>query len=240
MTEKQTPDIDTAELEQQLARGQALLRAGSLQQARELGEGLLQQFAESTSAYEFVGDVLLASGESAKARAHFKRAMELEPANADAERKFASALLNLSQAEIDRQMAHVLASDGVVAPPRNPDRTRNATVAALLFPGLGQLYNRQYAKGLAIFGSAAIGLMLLFYGMVIVPWSRVTEQAGNQTLSFQEQMGLATTAFVMLPIWHKLLLLLGMLAFLAVYIYCILDAYKTATEAYKSGRARRS
>ena len=50
---------------------------------------------------------------------------------------------------------------------------------------------------------------------------------------------MASTAFVGLPIWHKLLLLLGMLAFLAVYLYCIFDAYKTATEAFKSGRHRR-
>ena len=242
MNREAAADMDSADLEQhlaqQLARGQALLRVGDVGRAEELGAELLERFPESTSAYEFMGDVLLLGGNSAKARAHFKRAMELEPANADAERKFASALLNLSQSELDRQMARNLVTGGVIAPPRDPDRSRNAVVAALLFPGLGQLYNRQYAKGLTVFVAAAVGLILLFNGLVVGPWTRVTLEAGDTPLPFSEQMRLVGLVVGAMATWYKLLLLLGLLGFLVVYAYCIYDAYTVSHAQFERGKGR--
>lgn len=242
MNREAAADMDSADLEQhlaqQLARGQALLRVGDVSRAGELGAELLERFPQSTSAYEFMGDVLLLGGNSAKARAHFRRAMELEPANADAERKFASALLNLSQSERDRQVARSLATGGVIASPRDPDRSRNAVVAALLFPGLGQLYNRQHAKGLTVFVAAAVGLILLFNSLVVGPWTRVTREAGDTPLSFSEQTRLVGLVIAGMATWYKLLLLLGLLGFLVVYAYCIYDAYTVSHAQLPRGKAR--
>lgn len=242
MDRQPATDADPAEQEQhlaqQLARGQALLRVGDARRAGELGAELLERYPESTSAHEFMGDALLAAGNSAKARAHFKRALELEPANADAERKFASALLNLSQSELDRRTAYGMATGAVLFPPRDPDRSRNAVVAALLFPGLGQLYNRQYAKGLTVFVAAAVGLILLFNGLIVAPWTQVTMDAGDTPLSFSEQAQLVSVVIGAMPLWYKLLLLLGMLGFVTAYAYCIYDAYTVAHAQLSRGRSR--
>lgn len=215
-------DLDT-----RLARGQLLLSRGNLGEAEKAALELVQQHPESTSVFELLGDVYLAMGKSAQARKQYRKAMQLEPANVDAERKFAAALVSPSPEEQQRQMIRELASGAEGFQP-SARRPLNAVLAALLFAGLGQLYNREYEKGLGIFAAAAVLLMLLFRGMVINPWAVVAERAGNQTLAFSDQAQQARQVLMEMSAGYWGLLICGIVAYVGIYVYGIYDAYVTA------------
>ena len=110
-------------------------------------EELLAKYPGSTTAHELMGDVLVAQGKRAAAKAEYRTAMDLEPANADAERKWAEVMLTIGQADRTRQM---LESGQFAelrgAPQKDPG---GAAMRSMFFPGLGQLYNGEYEKGLA-------------------------------------------------------------------------------------------
>ena len=216
-------------LEQLLSRVQVLMRAGNLAAAEKAARKLVEVCPDSTSAHEQLGDVLYAMGNSAQARRHFKRAMEIEPANADAERKFAAALVNISPAERRRQMIRQLTtgSEDHAVSPRRP---LNAVLAAIAFPGMGQLYNRQYEKGLAIFAAEAVLLILLFNGIVLSPWATVAHQSADRIITRSDQMHAVQQLLASSPLTHRLLIIIGIIIYLAAYIYCIYDAHTTARE----------
>lgn len=140
------------------------MRSGRPQDAVSLAEKLAEAYPESTTALELLGDTLLAAGKRTGARDAFKKAMELEPANADAERKYAEAMLFISQASRNRDLlAHGSIADIRGAFNKDP---RTAATRSMLFPGLGQLYNGDYEKGIAavllgfpLFGMAAWGII---------------------------------------------------------------------------------
>ncbi len=229
-------DDSQVELEKLLSRVQLLLRTGDLTGAQETASELAEQYPDSTSAHEQLGDVYLAMGRSAQARRHYRRALQLEPANADAERKFAGALVDMSPDEQRRQAIRSLVSGSEDYEP-SPRRPLNAVLAAGLFPGLGQLYNRQYEKGLALFGGAAVLVMLLFYGFVMKPWGVVAHQSAGETLTWQQQMQQAQEVLVNMPAGHWVLLICGTVLFVAAHAYCIYDAYKTAHEQVDAFKA---
>ncbi len=235
MTDEMAADSE-AQLAKGLSRSQLLLATGDTAGAEKLARGLVEQYPESTSVHEHLGDVYYAKGKSAQARRHYKRALQLEPANADAERKFATALLNVSQDERRRQMVRELTS-GTNDYRLSARRPLNAALAALLFPGLGQLHNRQHEKGLAIFAAAAILIMMLFYGLVLNPWEIVARQSPDKSLTFHEQAHLAREALSHMPGSYWALLICGAIAYLAGYAYCIYDAYVTAREQATEHRA---
>ncbi len=222
-------DDSQVELDKLLARGQLLLRTGDLAGAEAAALELAERHPDSTSAHEQLGDVYLAMGKSAQARRHYRCALQIEPANADAERKFAAALVNMSPEEQRRQAIRGLVSGSDDYQP-SARRPLNAVVAAVIFPGLGQLYNRQYEKGLALFGGAAVLVMLLFYGFVINPWSIVAHQAAGKSLTWQQQIELAQKVLANMSIGYWALLICGTMVLVAVYVYCIYDAHRTAQE----------
>lgn len=136
------------------------LRFGNRQVAAEIAEQLLAAAPESTSAHELAGDVLAAQGKRSQARDHYRRAVDLEPANADAERKYAEAALVIGSAERTKRLLETGSVDelrGAVA--KNPGA---AVTRSLFFPGLGQLYNGDYEKGLI---ACVVSLPLLGLGL---------------------------------------------------------------------------
>jgi tetratricopeptide (TPR) repeat protein len=143
-----------------LETAQRELRVGNRELAAEISQQLLDAAPQSTSAHELAGDVLAAQGRRAQARDHYRTAMELEPANADAERKYAEAALMLGSAERTR---HLMESGRLEelrgATARNPGA---AAARSLFFPGLGQLYNGEYEKGII---ACVAGLPLLGLGL---------------------------------------------------------------------------
>ncbi len=228
MTDRDT-DNTPEQLEQLLSRVQVLMRAGNLAAAEKAAGELIEACPDSTSAHEQLGDVLYARGESAQARRHYKRAMDLEPANADAERKFAAALVSISPGERRRQMIHqlVAGSEDHAVSPRRP---LNATLAAIAFPGMGQLYNRQYEKGLAIFAAEAILLILLFNGIVLSPWATVARQSSDRIITRSDQIHAVQQLLANSSLGYRLIIIIGIIIYLAAYIYCIYDAHATARQ----------
>ena len=116
---------------------------------------LLERSPQSTTALELQGDVLRAQGNSKPARDSYHAAMQAEPANADAERKYAELSLEVQHGMWDREA--LLAGNlerfrG--APNKSP---AGAALRSLLFPGLGQLYN----------GDSDLGVVLAVAGLAV-------------------------------------------------------------------------
>ena len=87
------------------------LRLGRLTMAEAAVRQLLERWPERTTAQERAGDLALAQGKIASARQHYRRALELEPANADAERKYGLALVTLTADERRRELINAVVAD---------------------------------------------------------------------------------------------------------------------------------
>lgn len=201
------------------------LRLDHVPTAAGLAQTLLTRWPDSTTAQELAGDVALAEGKVAAARAHYQEALRLEPANADAERKYGLALVTQSPEE--RRAA--LINDVIADPKAHRSSSRkplNAVLNALLFPGLGQLYNRQHEKGLALLGGAALLIMIAFYLLVQVPFSGVVHSTERHGLNVGEQISGARQTLQGQGAGYWLLVVLVILAYAAVYLYAIYDAWR--------------
>ncbi len=220
-------DPDSVELERRLKRLDMRLSAGHIEEAQKLAQELVADFPESTSAHEMYGDVYIAAGDSAEARKHYRKAMELEPANADAERKFGAALINMSDTERRRKMIQDLVT-GADEHSVGSRRPLNATILALVFPGFGQLYNREHEKGIIAFVIASVLVILLFHWLVLTPWEMVVTRSGDEKLTFTEQLNQAQQVISTMP-WTYWVLVVGvLLLLLGIYLYGVWDAYTTA------------
>ena len=152
-TSDQLDDLEIADLYDTAQRN---LHYGRLDAAKDCAQRILQVAPDSTSAHELWGDVLLALGDKQAAAEEFKQAGELEPANADAERKYGMVLVQLRQGAQQRQALE----SGDLSRFRGA-ADKDPSVAAgrsALFPGMGQLYNGEYEKGVVL---AALALLLL-------------------------------------------------------------------------------
>ncbi len=154
------PVQDSNEREEEIGRLYDTVRRnlafGNLEEAKAASDRLLELAPDSTSAHELHGDVLLAYGKRQEALAAFKRALEIEEGNVDAERKYAELTLALtSEAQQSTDPADIEAARLRGAPSKEPAM---AAARSLMFPGLGQLYNGEYEKGVAF---AIIALVLL-------------------------------------------------------------------------------
>jgi len=199
---QQMPEMDLEHLYEKL---HAALHYRRVEEAEEIATKLLEIAPESTTSWELWGDVLLAQGNIDKAADAFKKAVELEPANADAERKYASVQLDLQQAKWQRETLE----SGDLSPFRGAANKEPGTAAArsALFPGLGQVYNGEYEKGLVMF---FVGLALLTGAVRLV----VTWLSPDQSLS-----GLG-----------EFLGYLGLFGGIALYIIGVYDAYRSSQE----------
>ena len=194
-----------AQLAVQVARDLHLRR---LDEAARGVQQLLVMSPQSTTALEMEGDVLSAKGDAKGAREAYKRALAAEPANADAERKYAELALQLGQADWDREA--LLAGDlehFKGAPHKAP---AGAALRSLLFPGLGQLYNGDSELGvvLALLGTALLVGALTLIGIPLLDTIRTA----------QHQPGPPPSPWS----WLVLVALLGL------YVYSAYEAYKSA------------
>ncbi len=172
-----------------------------VEEAEKTASELLEVAPRSTTSWELWGDVLLAQGKIEEASDAFKKAVELEPANADAERKYGSVQLDLHQAEWQRQVLE----SGDLSQFRGAANKEPGTAAArsALFPGLGQVYNGEYEKGLIMF---FVGLALLILAVRLV----ATWLSPHETLS---------TLGVLLGYF-------GLFGGIALYIFGVYDAHR--------------
>lgn len=169
----------------------------------------------------------MAQGKLQEARNHYRRALELEPANADAERKYGVALLTLTPDERRRHLIETVITDPAAVQP-TPHRPLNALIYALSFPGLGQLYNRQHEKGLALVAGGGLLLMLVFYLLVQVPYTMMAATSDGKRLAVHEQLAGMQQALSQMSGGYWLLAALLIVLYLALYAFGIYDAYRQA------------
>lgn len=194
------------QLAEEVARDLHLQR---LAEAEQGVQRLLAMSPHSTTALELQGDVFRAQGKLPAARDAYRQAVAAEPANADAERKYAELSLQLQHDSWDREA--LLAGDlerfrG--APHKDP---AGAAARSLLFPGLGQLYNGDFELGV---GLAAAGLALLIAVMSLFVAPLMATIVGSIARKAEEPPGF----------WGYL----SLAAYLAVYVYSAYEAFKSA------------
>jgi tetratricopeptide (TPR) repeat protein len=115
---------------------------------------------EDPAALEMLGDLLAEKGSIAEAVEIYRRAMERAPGRAVLEEKHARLVLMLADQQQERALAQMLLED-----PRRAGsgRRRNPMHAFLLsafLPGLGQLYNGEYLKGVLFLAGGFLTFLL--------------------------------------------------------------------------------
>ena len=227
------PEEPADELEQQLQREhldrlvlnvRLFLRQGRMAEAQSAIDELGKLDAGRSEAWELQGDLHRRRGERKAAREAYQQAFQLDPANADAERKYAEIVLFLGEEERARREQRQL----VEKPDKRPTKPRSPALAityGCFFPGLGQLYNRQHEKGLALFLVGALILILLVNGIILAPYRGIPE-AGRRSggLTYVEQFVMWSENLREIPWWHWVLAVLGLLLFLAMHVVAIIDA----------------
>jgi tetratricopeptide (TPR) repeat protein len=206
------------------ARG---LRFGNMAAAQKAVEQLLAEWPESTSAHELAGDVAMAQGQLSKARKEYRIALELEPANVDAERKYGLSLLTLSPDEHRQQLLDEVLAGGENHRP-SARKPINAALSGLVFPGLGQLYNREHEKGLGMLAGGALLLMLLFYLLVQTPYALMARQSSGDRVAVHNQLEGTREALTAMGSGYWVLVVLVILLYALLYLWGIYDAWQKA------------
>jgi tetratricopeptide (TPR) repeat protein len=187
---------------------------GDLPQALQLAQEALTLNEPNCEVHEFIGDVLLTLNRGADALNSFKRARELNPGRVELEDKVARAAVR--RAAVVDSMAHmqaVLEGRAPQEPKRNPGL---AALASLVVPGLGQLYNQEFGKGLSL-----IAAFLTFATLSMLSMLRQSVSGGYRITSDYLQL-IGGAALWLAPL-------------AGIYIYAIADA---AVQARKTDSDR--
>jgi tetratricopeptide (TPR) repeat protein len=220
------------QLDRLVLNARVFLRQGRLAEAQAAIDELRALDAESADAWELQGDIHRRQGDRKAAREAYQTALKLDPTNSAAERKYAEIVLFLGEEDRARREQRELVDD----PSKHPTERRSpalAVIYASLFPGLGQLYGRQHEKGLAIFFAGAVILILLINGIIVAPFHGIAQAGRRHGLTFGEQYALWAQNLHAIPWWHWVLAVLGSLAYVAMYVYGIIDAVRVARQEAK-------
>jgi len=202
------------------------LGRGEVERAARLAGQVVELAPDATSTEELLGDVAMAEKRYGEARAHYRRALEIEPANVDAERKYGEAVLVLSRGERLRTRL-----EEVAEAPEWYQRSRKIPWVAAFYsiiPGLGQIYNRQYEKGLALIAGALILLSWVLSQVISYYSAGLIVEAGRPNGKLD-----AERARQVVEAWGPLtwtLMVLAVIVYLGLWVYSILDAYRTCKE----------
>jgi hypothetical protein len=197
------------------------LHFGRLDEAKTGVGRLIELSPHSTTAYELQGDVLTALRQTEAARMAYHRALEMEPANADAERKFAE--LSLQDGKKSWSVEALLAGDMDKVGGASHKGPAGAALRSLVFPGLGQLYNGDFELGVIL---AAVGLGLLGAVLALLGGPLMDAAIGLR-LGHAPAHGASAGANV----WGWI----ATVAYTGVYAYSIYEAYVSVKAAEKSG-----
>lgn len=169
-----------------LIRANVARRRGQYREAEQACREAIELTPSDAVALELYGDILQSCGRVDDALYAYEQAKKADPGRTTAEKKYAE--LRLMQ---DREV-ELLRREYI---PRNP---KVAVLFTALFPGGGQLYNGEAAKGLLI----AVTMLIL---VLILGWT---------------PLGFPSVEEKGVTLWLVLFTLLA----LAVYIYAIVDA----------------
>jgi len=215
------------ELGELVRRARRAISMGRLDQAEQAAARAAELAPGSTTVEELLGDVAMARGQFVAARDHFHRALEIEPANADAEEKYGEAVLRIGSVTHLRERME----DAVENPEEYEGFRRNPVAAAFwsVIPGLGQLYNHEYEKGLAMVGAAAVLLAWVLAKLLAYSGASLIAGARNPRLDTEgaEQIVQGYGPFM----WT--LIVLAILAYLVIWVWSVVDAYRVCSEQAK-------
>lgn len=220
-------DIDReVELGKLYTRARRALGGGKVEQAAVIVEQIVALAPDTTSSEELLGDVAMAEGRTVEARDHYLRAMEIEEANADAERKYGEAVLAVTQGESFRKRV-----EEVVDNPEGYQRFRKTPWLAAtysLIPGAGQIYNREYEKGLALVASGLILLSWILAQLVSYSSASLIVEAARPSgkLNIERAQRLVQAWGP----WTWAAMVLAIIIYLGILVYSMLDAYRTCEQ----------
>ena len=228
----ETPDdlelqLRGEQMDRLVLNARVFLRQGRVGDAQAAIDELRKLDPESAEAWELQGDLCRHRGDRAGAREAYQTAFKLDPTNSAAERKYAEIVLFLGEEDRARREQREMVDD----PAKRPSKRRSPTLAVIygcIFPGLGQLYNRQHEKGLVIFFAGAVILILLINGVIIAPYHGIPKAGAHRGLSFEDQYAMWLDNLRVIPWWHWALAVLGVLVFVGMQVYAITDALAVA------------
>jgi len=219
------------ELEQLVRRTRRAISVGQLREAHALAQQAAELAPGTTTVEELLGDVAMAAAGYAQARDHFRRALDIEPSNADAEQKYGEAVL-----QIDRSRRLVERMEEAVDNPDEYQGFRKSPIVAAFYsviPGLGQLYNQQYEKGLALATTAMLLLAWLLSELLSYSGASLISAASNPRLDTEgAQQALEGYGPLM---WT--LIVLAIVVYGAIWVYSVWDAYHTCAEMSREADA---
>lgn len=210
-------DNKDSTLERLLWEARVRLKQGRFAEARERLEKARESAADkSVLVIELEGDLAFAQGRFLTAERLYKEAFAINPKNPKLEEKYATALLKMHEPELAplRKLDDSFWSNIV---PRNP---LVSAVQSAILPGLGQLHNGEWLKGLimmlvTIFISLA---QLRSYISKLAIYrdqgTASTDSLITATATFFQGFGIVLTVFYFL-----------------LWLYSIIDAIKIAREA---------
>ena len=150
-----------AEFDRLMTAANVYRRRGDYAHATVSVRQALAILPDDLDAREFAADMIYAHGDVAKASEHYKAILEADPGRASAEEKYAKTVIELAEADRQRE----LIAEMIENPSKRPAiAARNPTIAALLSiaPGFGHIYCGQYALGVALFVGWVLAWALFF------------------------------------------------------------------------------
>ena len=196
------------------------LRHAEIFEALNLITDLRIKFPDSTSVQELYGDVLFDQCSYKEALQAYRKALELEPANIDAERKIAQVIFQLNK----RNFQPGQRVKKPISLTRSRQKAKYAMTASILVPGIGQIYNGENLKGILmlllyfpLLGWASWGVISLYLDMVCLYRYFYSYLAPKLILTFSDEM------FYMLAI----------ASYLSLVVFSAWDAYHRSADCQK-------
>lgn len=153
-----------AEFNRLLTAATVFRRRGDYGQATQAIKQALALFPDDIAAREFAADMLYAHGDVGKAAEHYKSILEAEPGRASAEEKYAKAILEIAEAERQKELLQLMVENPGKFRPLQP---KSATLAVILSaaPGLGHIYCGKYVTGIGIFAGWLLACVLFLFSL---------------------------------------------------------------------------
>lgn len=205
----ESPDARLAPL---LADANRLRAKGDLEGAEKRCREALALAPGNWQAHEVLGDILYQARRGDEAIGHYRLARAANPQRWLIEDKIARASLLMAEADIARARTLDLLAGKRSQTPRRPGI---AAVLSLVMPGLGQVYNGEHFKGVAILG---VWLLLVLAAGVAALGSLVGKGAAGRPGLAPFDLGAVLGVFFSSPaLWWTL-------PAMALWLYAIAEA----------------
>ncbi len=162
-----------AEFDRLMTAASVHRRRGDYAAATQSIKQALEMNPHDVEAREFAADMIYAHGDIEKAAEHYKAILQIEPKRASAEEKYARAVIEISEAERQKDLVKLMLE--------NPGKYRtmnakNSTIAVLfsMAPGFGHIYCGQYTVGIGIFVAWMVSCLLFLF--TLNPGENVTQK----------------------------------------------------------------